>query len=72
MSKTIKQVSHQAAGLGPACTALALEVAYELHAPRPPARATEVATPELMGLRIPATRPHRHKVPLKRLTAVHS
>ncbi|MFF0224796.1 hypothetical protein [Streptomyces sp. NPDC004629] len=72
MINTIEQLSHPAAGLGPTCTALALEVAYELHAPRPPARATEVATPELMGLRLPAARPHRHKIPLKRLTAVHA
>ncbi|MFB7498914.1 hypothetical protein ACFC09_30235 [Streptomyces sp. NPDC056161] len=71
MIRTIEQVSHPTTDFGPARTALALEVAYELHAPRPPARPTEVATPELMGLRLPAARPHRHKVPLKRLSAVH-
>ncbi|MGW2821570.1 hypothetical protein ACWC24_11270 [Streptomyces sp. NPDC001443] len=66
----IKQVSHPAAGIDAAGFALALEVAYELNAPAAPTpRAPEVA-PELMGLRTSAARPHRRKVPLKRLTAV--
>ncbi|MEU6553153.1 hypothetical protein ABZ915_23135 [Streptomyces sp. NPDC046915] len=66
----IIQISHTVTGTDPAGITLALEVAYDLHAPVPPPRAPEVATPELMGLRIPATRPHRHKVPLKRLTTM--
>ncbi|GCB48088.1 hypothetical protein [Streptomyces sp. NL15-2K] len=37
----IKQVSHTVTGTGPARFALAIEVAYELHAPA--ARAPEVA-----------------------------
>ncbi|MPY30829.1 hypothetical protein FNH09_05735 [Streptomyces adustus] len=66
----IKQVSHPVAGIDAAGFALALEVAYELNAPSAPTlRAPEVA-PQLMGLRVPADRPHRRKVPLKRLTAV--
>ncbi|ANH92206.1 MULTISPECIES: hypothetical protein [unclassified Streptomyces] len=36
----------------------------------PEAAAGSVAVPHLMGLRMPADRPHRHKVPLGRLTAV--
>ncbi|MFE9612861.1 hypothetical protein [Streptomyces sp. NPDC006012] len=71
MIRTIAQVSHPTTDSGPARTTVALEVAYELNAPRPPAPATVVATPELMGLRLPAARPHRHKVPLRRLSAVH-
>jgi hypothetical protein len=70
MTKTIQQVTHPTTDIGPSCTALALEVAYELNAPKIPARATEVAAPELMGLRMPAARPHLHKVQLKRLSAV--
>jgi hypothetical protein len=79
----IKQVLHEAtAPVGPARVALALAVAYELHAPAvhvPPAyelralqtpRAPEVAFPQLMGLRVSAARTHRRKVPLNRLTAV--
>ncbi|MET8942494.1 hypothetical protein ABZX30_02570 [Streptomyces sp. NPDC004542] len=78
----IKQISHPVTATGPADITLALGVAYELHTPAPvpaprapevAARAPEVAAPavpQLMGLRVPATRPHRHKVPLKRLTAV--
>jgi hypothetical protein len=67
----IKQVSHTLSGTAPADTALALEVAYDLHAPAQPPRATEVAAPQLMGLRVPAAaHPHRHKVPLKRLAAM--
>ena len=63
----IQQVSHSVAGTDPAGLALALEVAYELHAPT--TRAPEVA-PQLMGLHTTAARPHRRKVPLNRLTAV--
>ncbi|MGW0766915.1 hypothetical protein [Streptomyces sp. NPDC002676] len=79
----IKQVSHQATGTGPAVVTLALDVAYELHAPATPFRPVrvpepeldpfpplEVPVPQLMGLRTPAARTHRRKVPLKRLTAV--
>jgi len=36
----------------------------------PPAPLPEIAVPHLMGLRTGANRPHRHKVPLRRLTAV--
>nr|BFD84048.1 hypothetical protein StreXyl84_34490 [Streptomyces sp. Xyl84] len=39
-------------------------------APRPAPAPAAAAVPHLMGLRMPATRPHRHKVPLGRLTAV--
>ncbi|MFF4837208.1 hypothetical protein [Streptomyces sp. NPDC001315] len=71
----IKQVSHHlVTGIGPADFSLTLEVAYELHAPVASAplapRAPEVVAPELMGLRTSAARPHRRKVPLKRLSAV--
>ncbi|GAA3822769.1 hypothetical protein [Streptomyces chiangmaiensis] len=79
----IKQVLHEAtAPIAPAGVALALAVAYELHAPsmkRVPKpyeapsremRLPEVAVPQLMGLRTSAARPHRRKVPLSRLTAV--
>jgi hypothetical protein len=68
----IKQVSHTAAGNDPAGFALALEVAYALHAPQ--TRAPEVsavsAAPQMMGLRTTAARPHRRKVPLNRLTTL--
>ncbi|MFR0353474.1 hypothetical protein [Streptomyces sediminimaris] len=65
----IKQVSHPVSGLDPAGLALALEVAYELHAPV--GRAPEVAAiPQMMGLHTPAARTHRHKVPLNRLAAL--
>jgi hypothetical protein len=63
----IKQVSHTVVGTDPAGLTLALAVAYELHAPT--TRAPEVA-PQLMGLHTTAARPHRRKVPLKRLTAM--
>ncbi|MEU0335762.1 hypothetical protein [Streptomyces sp. NPDC006193] len=68
----IPQVSHHSAGRGPAHLALALSVAHELHVPVPAPRAPQVATPapELMGLRIPADRPHRRKVPLHRLATM--
>ncbi|MET7478565.1 hypothetical protein ABZT17_29955 [Streptomyces sp. NPDC005648] len=65
----IQQVSHTVAGAGPAGFALALEVAYELHAPLVADRAPEVA-PQLMGLRTTAAHPHHRKVPLSRLTAM--
>ncbi|MET9506154.1 hypothetical protein ABZY42_31330 [Streptomyces sp. NPDC006622] len=66
----IKQVSHPVTGVGPADLALALDVAYALHAPTAPSRPAEVAVPQLMGLRTGATRPHRRKVPLNRLTTM--
>jgi len=65
----IKQVSHTVAGTDPAGLALALEVAYELHAPV--TRAPELAAaPQLMGLRTTAARPHRRRVPLNRLASM--
>lgn len=53
----------------PAGLAQALTVAKDLHSPahRTP---DVVAVPQLMGLRISAERPHRYKVPLKRITAM--
>ncbi|MEV0184935.1 hypothetical protein AB0I54_37500 [Streptomyces sp. NPDC050625] len=67
----IKQVLHPVAvSHDPAGIALALQVAYELHAPAAATRPPEVAAPQMMGLRLPAARPHRHKVPLKRLTTM--
>ena len=65
----IKQVSHTVTGTDPAGFALAVEVAYELHAPLAADRAPEVA-PQLMGLRTTAGHPHHRKVPLSRLTAM--
>lgn len=67
----IEQIAHQTSTTAPAGTTLALDVAYELNAPRPAARPTEAVAPQLMGLRMPAVRSHLHKVPLRRLTAVH-
>ncbi|MFH8800297.1 hypothetical protein ACH4F6_11975 [Streptomyces sp. NPDC017936] len=69
----IKQVSHPVNGVGAADLGLALDVAYELHAPVPQAapRAPEVAAPQMMGLRTTAARPHRRKVPLNRLATMH-
>ncbi|MGW5367260.1 hypothetical protein ACWER6_16815 [Streptomyces sp. NPDC004009] len=70
----ITQVSHNdVTGTGPAALALPLAVAYELHAPQAAPRVPEVAVPapELMGLRTSAARPHRRKVPLRRLSSVH-
>ncbi|MGW1026183.1 hypothetical protein ACWD4J_21245 [Streptomyces sp. NPDC002577] len=73
----IKQVVHQVTTpVAPAGFALALAVAYELHAPQtyeapaPLPRAPELAIPQpqLMGLRTSTARPHRRKVPLRRLT----
>jgi hypothetical protein len=71
----IKQVSHTVTGFGAADLALALDVAYELHAPVAPTRAPEVAAPQLtapqlMGLRTTAARPHLRKVQLNRLAAL--
>jgi hypothetical protein len=73
----IQQVSHTVAGTGPAALALALEVAYALHAPTPRAPEVVVRTagpvaPQLMGLRTTAARPHRRKVPLNRLAAMRA
>lgn len=71
----IKQVSHTVAGTAPAHLALALEVAYALHAPvTPVTRAPELvasAPAQMMGLRTTAARPHRRKVPLNRIAAMH-
>ncbi|MGQ4364362.1 hypothetical protein [Streptomyces sp. SAS_272] len=67
----IKQVSHTVTGFGAADLGLALDVAYELHAPAPSTRAPEVA-PQLTGLRAPAGRPHVRKVPLNRLAALRA
>ncbi|MEU1270825.1 hypothetical protein [Streptomyces sp. NPDC005799] len=65
----IQQVSHTVAGTDPAGLALALEVAYELHAPA--TRAAEVVVaPQLMGLHTTAARAHRRKVPLNRIAAM--
>ena len=69
----IKQVSHTVTGVGAADVALALEVAYELHEPvdrMVVVRAPEVAAPQMTGLRAPAGRPHRRKVPLNRIAAM--
>ncbi|MCF3130535.1 hypothetical protein [Streptomyces olivochromogenes] len=70
----IRKISHPMTDTGPAGLTLALHVAYALHAPVEPTpaprlapRAPEVAVPQMMGLRMPAARPHLHKVPLKRL-----
>ncbi|MEU6146576.1 hypothetical protein ABZ848_40300 [Streptomyces sp. NPDC047081] len=53
----IKQVSHTVTGTDPAGFALALEVAYELHAPA--ARAPEVAPALAAGRRASAARGRR-------------
>ncbi|MEU0008598.1 hypothetical protein ABZ079_31200 [Streptomyces sp. NPDC006314] len=71
----ITKVSHQITGRGAADIALALSVACTLHARIPAPRAPEVAAtpvPELMGLRTSAARPHRRKVPLRRLNTMRS
>ncbi|GGJ44817.1 hypothetical protein [Streptomyces brasiliensis] len=65
----IKHIPHPTPVV-PTGVSLALDVTHELTAPRPPARPADVAAPQLMGLRMPAERPHRHKVPLRRLTAM--
>ncbi|MBK3645336.1 MULTISPECIES: hypothetical protein [Streptomyces] len=56
----IKQVSHPGAGTGPAAVTLALEVAYELHAPA--GRAPEVAPALVAGRRATAGRSRRRTV----------
>ncbi|WP_406476168.1 hypothetical protein [Streptomyces sp. NBC_01615] len=69
----ITRVSHIFADSDPAGFTLALEVAYELHAPA--TRAPEVAVPpvpQLMGLRISSAHPHRRKVQLRRLSTMQS
>ncbi|MEV6528376.1 hypothetical protein AB0M86_02085 [Streptomyces sp. NPDC051639] len=68
----ISPVAHSREGGDPAGLDLALAVARELHlpVPRAPEVALPAAVPQLMGLRTPATRPHRRKVPLNRLTAL--
>jgi hypothetical protein len=53
----IKNVSHTVAGTDPAGFALALEVAYALHAPAP--RAPEVAAPAQLTARRSAARSRR-------------
>ncbi|MFI2203623.1 hypothetical protein ACH47Z_23165 [Streptomyces sp. NPDC020192] len=76
----ITHISHQITitGHGPADISIALLVARDLHLPIPKPRAPEVVTtppvpqPQLMGLRTPAVRTHRRKVPLNRLTAVRA
>ncbi|MGW3202610.1 hypothetical protein [Streptomyces sp. NPDC001135] len=72
----IQHVSHKTAGRRPADVTLALSIVRDLHAPVPAPRVPEVALPsaprELMGLRTSAARPHRRKVPLRRLTAVQA
>ncbi|GGW65332.1 hypothetical protein GCM10010503_47940 [Streptomyces lucensis JCM 4490] len=71
----ITKVSHQSTVRGPADVTLALSIASALHQDTPAARAPEVATtpvPELMGLRVSAARPHRRKVPLRRLNTMRS
>ncbi|MFB7460218.1 hypothetical protein ACIOC2_32880 [Streptomyces sp. NPDC088337] len=69
----IQQVLHETTDTidttAPAGVTLARAVAKELHGPAH--RAPEaVAVPQLMGLRTSAERLHRHKVPLRRITAV--
>lgn len=56
----IKQVSHTVAGTDPAGFALALEVAYALHAPAP--RAPEVASPAVTRRGASAARGRRRTV----------
>lgn len=69
----IQQIVHETSdtvdATAPAGLTQALAVAKDLHGPA--RRSSDaVAFPELMGLRIPAGRPHRYKVPLRRLTAM--
>jgi hypothetical protein len=71
--------AHQITGRHAADITLALSIARDLHLPIPKPRAPETApeavvtpVPELMGLRTPAVRTHRRKVPLNRLTAVRA
>ncbi|MFE3036136.1 hypothetical protein ACFXKY_31350 [Streptomyces canus] len=56
----IKQVSHTVAGTDPAGIALALDVAYALHAPAP--RAPEVASPAVARRGATAARGRRRTV----------
>ncbi|MEU5087508.1 hypothetical protein [Streptomyces sp. NPDC021356] len=60
----IQQLAHQKNG-NPDATARA-----DIPESRAPQTVPCLAVPHLMGLRLPATRPHRHKVPLRRLTAL--
>ncbi|MGN5379249.1 hypothetical protein BIV25_40940 [Streptomyces sp. MUSC 14] len=67
--------AHRITGRHAADITLALSIALDLHLPIPKPRAPEVLVtpfPELMGLRTPAVRTHRRKVPLNRLTAVRA
>ncbi|MBV2356825.1 hypothetical protein KUM39_21015 [Streptomyces sp. J2-1] len=68
----IEQVSHPTTTIAPADITLALSVAHALHAPTeaPRPELPPLHVPELMGLRTSADRPHRRKVPLRRLTAM--
>ncbi|MHA5052300.1 hypothetical protein [Streptomyces sp. SD15] len=68
----ITRISHTMTGDDPAGLGLALEVAYELHAPgsRAPEVVLPVRAPEMMGLRTSAGHPHRRKVPLGRLSTL--
>ncbi|MXM68476.1 hypothetical protein GR925_34975 [Streptomyces sp. HUCO-GS316] len=59
----IEQVSHTVAGTDPAGFALALEVAYALHAPVP--RAREVAVPRTTGRRGTAAARARRRTPVR-------
>jgi hypothetical protein len=56
----IKQVSHPGAGTDPTAFTLALEVAYELHAPA--GRAPEVVPALVTGRRTTAARTRRRTV----------
>ncbi|MEV0977047.1 hypothetical protein [Streptomyces sp. NPDC049915] len=64
-------IQHASPTVRPTVTAPAQRQAPALTlAAAPPAPLPEIAVPHLMGLRTGANRPHRHKVPLRRLTAV--
>jgi hypothetical protein len=68
-----KKIPHQSTGRGPADINRAVSIASELHRHTPAPQAPEVVrtpVPELMGLRTSAARPHRRKVPLKRLNTM--
>lgn len=69
-TKKVARLSHLVPDVGPADLTLALWIARELHTPPAPERRPEITVPQMMGLRMPADRPRRHKVQLKRLTAV--
>ncbi|MEU0947722.1 hypothetical protein ABZ379_34230 [Streptomyces canus] len=62
----IKQVSHTVAGTDPAGIALALDVAYALHAPAP--RAPEVASPAVGRRGATAARGAEHVLQRRRGT----